>query len=139
MADVEVGDVFNETDDDKMQLVVEVHGDRDPPVALCRSMKREEEETETEEEYALDYVRKCVKFRKEFIKKDYDKKDVRAIYLMSTKELRQALKLGNQSIAGGKERLRKRLMGYLNICEVPSDVASGTDGDEEEDRLCCPR
>ena len=41
--DVKADDVFNETDDDHIQCVLQVHADRDPPVDMCQIMKREGE------------------------------------------------------------------------------------------------
>ena len=58
---VNVGDIFNETDDDKTQRVIEVHAERDPPIALCCSVKEENESDETEQEYALEYVENVLK------------------------------------------------------------------------------
>ena len=52
----QVDDIFNETDEDKEYKVVEVHSDRDPPVVLCISVKIDNESSETEEEYVLEYV-----------------------------------------------------------------------------------
>ena len=87
---VAVGDTFNETEDDKTQSVVEVHPERDPPVALCRSIKRENESTETEQEYALEYVENCVKSRREFDKMGFNQSDVYDIYQMSKTKLKTA-------------------------------------------------
>ena len=68
---IKPGDEFYETDDDVIQRVVSVHADRDPPVALCRSTKSDEE-SETEQEYDLKYVQGCVSMRKDFISKGRD-------------------------------------------------------------------
>ena len=53
---LEVGDLFNETDSETDQKVVEIRRHNDPPVVLCRSLKPAEESSETEQEYDLKYV-----------------------------------------------------------------------------------
>ena len=126
---VKEGDVFNETDDDVIQRVLSVHPDRNPPVAMCRTIKRESSSEETDEEYALEYVDKCVEKRKQFVKFGYDKLNVYEVYKMSSKELKKVLRLGKQNSTGTKEEFRKRLLFFLNLLDVPSDVSSGSDTD----------
>ena len=58
-----------------------VHPKRDPPVVICRSIKSDNESNETEQEYDLEYVRRCVSKRKEFVEKGYSKMDVKALYV----------------------------------------------------------
>jgi hypothetical protein len=128
---VKTGDTFNETDDDRVQCVLKVHADRDPPVTICRTMKRESESEETDEEYALEYVDMCVEKRKEFVKLGYDKLTVYEIYKMSVKELKQVLSLAKQNKKGDKDKLRHRLCYFLDICVIPSDVSSGSDTEPE--------
>ena len=55
---VEVGDLFNETDDDKDQRVVEIFNEKDPPTVLCHPIKRECESSDTEQKCVQDYVEK---------------------------------------------------------------------------------
>jgi len=66
MSHLTIGDMFNETDDDTEQRVIEIREKNDPPTVLVRSLKKEEESDSTEEEYALEYVRQAVKSRKLF-------------------------------------------------------------------------
>ena len=100
---VNVGDIFNETDDDKTQRVIEVHAERDPPIALCCSVKEENESDETEQEYALEYVEKCVKKRREFRSKGFNNSTVYDVYQMKKSELVVALQLTNQQATTGLE------------------------------------
>ena len=108
-------DVFNETDDDVVQRVLSVHPDRNPPVAMCRTIKRESSSEETDEEYSLEYVNKCVEKQKQFIKFGYDKLNVYEVYKMSYKELKKVLRLGKQNSTGTKDELRKRLLFFLTF------------------------
>ena len=65
---VEVGDIFNETDDDVDFRVVTIDERADPPTALCIKNTKGNGDTEsedTEEEYALSYVEQCVRLRRE--------------------------------------------------------------------------
>ena len=57
-----VGDIFNETDDDKVQQITEIRNTNQ--TVMCRPQKEEDESTETETEYDIEYVKKCVKIRK---------------------------------------------------------------------------
>ena len=127
---VKEGDVFNETDDDVVQRVLSVHPDRNPPVVMCRTIKRESESEETDEEYALEYVDQCVEKRKEFVKRGYDQLNVYEVYKMSVKELQNVLRLGKQNATGTKDEMRRRLCFFLRIADVPSDVSSGSDTEE---------
>ena len=85
MSSVKIGDVFNETDEDDLQRVVEIHPKRDPPIAICCSMKREDESESTEEEYALEYVGKCVKARQQYVQEGFADYDVYKIKKMQKK------------------------------------------------------
>ena len=55
---IEIGDVFNETDDDyeTCKRIVSFNDKRDPPTVICCSIKVEDESEDTEEEYDLTYV-----------------------------------------------------------------------------------
>ena len=127
---VNVGDIFNETDDDKTQRVIEVHAERDPPIALCCSVKEENESDETEQEYALEYVEKCVKKRREFRSKGLNNSTVYDVYQMKKSELVVALQLTNQQATGSRQQLRDRLLGFLNIHSVPSDVENSNNAND---------
>ena len=63
-AGLQTGDFFNETDDDQLWVVKVIYPERDPPVVYCTTMKTEDSDEETEQEYAMSYVEKCVKHRK---------------------------------------------------------------------------
>ena len=80
-----VGDTFNETDDDRNQIVVEIFTQKEPPSVLCRHMKDEEDEDSepTEEEYALMYVEDCVNSRKQFQKEGFADMDVYGIHKLT--------------------------------------------------------
>ena len=136
---IDKGDVFNETDSDTDRRVIDIRPQKDPPTVLCRAMKRESDSDEnTESEYCLDYVTKCVKARKDWRRKGYYDYDVRDIYQVPTSELISALKLTRQSTEGTKQELRYRMMSVNNIVEVPSDIEdppsdeNAEDGEEEE-------
>ena len=62
----------------------------------------------------------------------YHEYDVRDVYKMSKKQLMEALKFTRQSTQGSKSELRERMLWYRDICEIPSDVESGTASEEEE-------
>ena len=128
---IEIGDVFNETDDDyeTCKRIVSFNDKRDPPTVICCSIKVEDESEDTEEEYDLTYVDKCVQARKGFMQNGYHEYDVKDIYKMQKHELIEALVLAKQSTTGLKQDLRDRLMFYLNIAQIPSDV-SGESGDD---------
>ena len=131
---VKVGDVFNETDDDEDYRVVSINAKGDPPTALCLKVTKEpvengDESEDTEEEYSLPYVQTCVDSRKEWNEKGYGEYAVRDVYRMTNKQLRHALACARQSTKGTKEELRRKMMFYLNIAEVPSDVESASDSD----------
>ena len=129
---VAVGDTFNETEDDKTHRVIEVHPERDPPVALCHSIKQENESTETEQEYALKYVENCVETRREFDKMGFNNSDVYDIYQMFKTKLKLALSLAKQTTTGSRQQLRDRLCYFRGIGEVPSDVGSGPASDSDD-------
>ena len=129
---VKEGAVFNETDDESNYLVIEVHGDRDPAVALCRHLKVEGEETETEAEWALDYVERAVVSRNMFVSEGFADMDVYQIYKLRKSKLITALKYAKQSTKGTKKELLYRLLCYRNIHEIPSDVESCTDAESEK-------
>ena len=84
---IEVGDVFNETDDDKDQRILKINSEKDPPTAICRSIKRDSESDETEEEYHMDYVRDHVSSRKQYEDAGYNEIDVYDIYRMKKKTI----------------------------------------------------
>ena len=105
MYSVEVGDVFNETDEDVDQRVTSVHAKSDPPTAMCCSIKAEDQSEETEQEYDLEYVDKCVQARKEFRQHGYHDLDVKGIYKMKKEALMEALMLAKQSPQGLKQEL----------------------------------
>ena len=130
---LEVGDLFNETDSETDQKVVEIRRHNDPPVVLCRSLKPAEESSETEQEYDLKYVAKCVRSRRQFIKCGYDDCDVYDIYHLTKKQLGYALDFAKQSTEGSKKELRDRLLLFRKITVVPSDVDTACDTEEESD------
>ena len=123
------GDFFNETDGDEMWVITEIFSERKPPVCVCATMKKEGEDEETEEEWAMEYVRKCVAQRKRFMDKGYHTLDVYEIYKLSVDELKQALAFAKQTVHASmtKDDLRKRFCMYRNIVEIPSDVTSGSE------------
>ena len=55
--------------------------------ADTRHIKKEDENSETEEEYALEYVKECVEKRRQFDKEGYNKLDAYQIHHMKKKEL----------------------------------------------------
>ena len=115
-----VGDIFNETDDDAVQQITEIRNTNQ--TVMCRPQKEEDESTETETEYDIEYVKKCVKTRKQWIAKGYDHLDVYAIYRMDKKTLISVLELVKQSTKGNMEELRDRLISFNKVVEIPSDV-----------------
>ena len=135
---LEVGDLFNETDSETDQKVVEIRRHNDPPVVLCRSLKPAEESSETEQEYDLKYVVKCVRSRRQFIKCGYDDCDVYDIYHLTKKQLGYALDFAKQSTEGSKKELRDRLLLFRKITVVPSDVDTACDTEEESDENTLP-
>ena len=129
---VKVGDVFNETDDDEEFRVTSIDAKADPPTVLCvRNTKKDDgdESQDTEQEYALSYVESCVKLRREWQKANYSSYDVRDVYKMNVEQLRHALTCAKQCTKGNKVTLRRKLLFYLNIVEVPSDVESDSESD----------
>ena len=89
---IEVGDVFNETDDDERRQVTATRDQADPPIALCvRVVDSDESSEDTAEEYSLQYVVQAVDARKKYCAAGYDKFDAKRIHLMKVKELRFAL------------------------------------------------
>ena len=134
--EVKVNDEFNETDDDVTFRVVKVQPKRKPPIAICRAVKRTFESSDsedTDEVYDLEYVRKCVWKRKDFMAKGFHKLDAKGVYKMHGKELQLALFFGKQKCTGTKAELRTRLLSFLNILEIPSSCSSGSATEEEED------
>ena len=134
--EVKVNDEFNETDDDVTFRVVKVQQRRKPPTAICRAVKRAFESSDSEDtdvEYDLEYVRKCVLKRKDFMAKGFHKLDAKGVYKMHGKELQLALFFGKQKCTGTKAELRTRLLSFLNILEIPSSCSSGSATEEEED------
>ena len=117
---IAVGDIFNETDDDQVQQVMEIRNTEQ--TVLCRSQKKGDESSETEQEYDMEYVKQCVMTRKQWMAKGYDHLDVYAIYRMTKKTLISVLKLAKQSTKGNKQELRYRLVSFRQVCEIPSDV-----------------
>ena len=130
--DLEIGDLFNETDSDTCQRVLRINEKRDPPTALCRSIKQEEDSSETEQEYSLEYVKNCTTMRKEFVNHGFNKLDVYDIYKLSKKQLKHGLQLARQTTRGTKTNMRDRLMHYLNIYVVPSDAEDSSDETDPE-------
>ena len=90
---VEIGDVFNETDDEQEFKVVYIDAKRDPPIAFCQRMEDGHEAEETETEYSLQYVKECVRLRRNFVYCDYPKLNVYSIYKMSKSGLITALNM----------------------------------------------
>ena len=127
--ELQTGDFFNETDDDQLWVVKAIYRSRNPPVVYCVTMKTEDSDEETEEEYSLQYVEKCVKHRKQFNEEGFASADVYEIYKMSLKKLRRGLRLAKQRTTGSLRELRKRMCFYRNITEIPEDVRSGTESD----------
>ena len=137
---VKVGDTFNETDEEELHRVVEIKPDSDPPVAICRTVKADNESDSTDMEYALAYVEDCVAKLKEFHDKGLDTVDVYDIYQMSRSELIASLKLVKQNTKGSKTQLRDRLCSYRQIGDIPSDASGGdekenADGEETDDSV----
>ena len=104
---LEVGDLFNETDSDTGQKVLKIRHENDPPVVLYRSLKPDEESSETEQECDLKCVTKCVRSRREFIKHGHDDCDVCDIHHMMKKQLGYTLDFTKQMIEGNKKELTK--------------------------------
>ena len=127
------GDNFNETDDDVLQEVVTVHPKSNPPIARCRSIKSDNESSETEQEYDLQYVSMCVSKRKEFVKKGYSVLDAKALYKLNAKQLQDALFLAKQKCTGTKTELRQRLCSYLQITEITTSCESGSEEEDSKD------
>ena len=127
------GDNFNETDDDVLQEVVTVHPKSNPPIARCRSIKSDNESSETEQEYDLQYVSMCVSKLKEFVKKGYSVLDAKALYKLNAKQLQDALFLAKQKCTGTKTELRQRLCSYLQITEITTSCESGSEEEDSED------
>ena len=51
-----VGDIFNETDEDEIWEVNEIRSQSNPPIVLCSKQTNDSESEETEQEYDVDYV-----------------------------------------------------------------------------------
>ena len=126
---IQVGDCFNETDEDEKIQVTQIRSTNDPPTVLCSVVRdtynSDSEETETE--YDMAYVTKAVNMMRKFVEEGFDQYSVRDVYKLSVKKLRYALELAKQNTTGFKKTLRDRLMFYLNIKEIPSDVESDED------------
>ena len=127
---LEVGDTFNETDDDVLFEVTSIRKESNPPVVLCVPIDGEA----TEEEYDVDYVQNAVMARKKYVSEGYSKYGAREIYKMCMKELKNALVLAKQNVGGSKSVLRDKMMIHNNVTEVPSDVSTCGDEDESSPR-----
>ena len=102
--EVQTGDVFNETDDDSIFIVDDIYPDRDPAVTMCRHVHLDDSETDTEEEWDLQYVQNCVQLRKQFVETGCTDMDVYDIYKLSTKQLQEALTCVKQNTEGKNKK-----------------------------------
>ena len=101
---MQTGDVFNETDDDSIFIVCDIYPDRDPAIAMCHHVHLDDSETDTEEEWYLQYVQNCVRLRKQFVETGCEDMDVYDIYKLSTKQLQEALTYVKQNIEGKNKK-----------------------------------
>ena len=130
---VEVGDIFNETSEDEMWQVNEIRANHDPPTAMCSKIQDGSEESEdTEEEYDLPYVTRCVDLRKHYEREGFASLDAKGIYKLSKNDLLHAMALAKQTTAGlTKTQLRDRMLLHNGFAQVPESQSSDDESDSE--------
>ena len=106
---MEVGDHFNETDEDVIREVTEIRVE--DGITPCTKIGSDSEDTE--EECDLSHVEGCVNSRKKCKTEGFADYDVYDIYKMNLKELKQALKLAKQSTTGPKVLLCDHMIHAL--------------------------
>lgn len=129
------GDVFNETDEDTTWIVGELIPNESIPIAVCRHINMDPRGEDEEDRFDMRYVDKCVRYRRMFVEEGFADLDVYGIYKLSHEQLLRGLFLAKQnaSVRQTKEELRRKMLFFRNILEVPSDVSdSGEETEEEE-------
>ena len=104
--------------------MISINSEADPPITACEQVSKDPTEKSETTECALPYVITCVNSRNTWNKSGYGECDVRDVHRMSTKQLRHSSSCTRQSTKGRKVELRHKLLFYLHIVEVPSDVES---------------
>ena len=129
---LQTGDVFNETDEDTTWIVGELIPNENIPIAVCRHINMDGEDEE--DRFDMCYVDKCVRYRRMFVEEGFADLDVYSIHKLSKKQLLRGLFLAKQnaSVRQSKEELRRKMLFFRNILEVPSDVSDGGEESEEE-------
>ena len=131
---MEVGDVFNETDEDDRIQVTSIREEDEHPHVLCSAIRDEEESSDTEQDYDVDYVQRAVNMRKAYEREGFHELGAKEIYRLTMHTLKYALDLAKQSTKGlSKQGLRDRLMLYNGLATVPSDADSENESESSSE------